>query len=223
MTYCTHYIVGVSVGVMAQPTAIAVIEQESRQETDGGRETTAIRLRHLERMSMASSYPDLASKLRAIIEGLSEKEKARESDLLVDMTGTGKAIIEFFKNEDLDPTRVVITAGHGEQRDDTGIWRIAKVELVGSLQVLFQTDKFKVASGLTLVDELKDELTNFRMKTQAMNGSDIESWREGKFDDLVFAVAIATWQAQKHVPFAKRVMDEFDRKYREQSGTSWMV
>ena len=219
MPYYTHYVVGVSVGVMSQPTAIAVIEQESLQKKSGNSEIQEIRLRHLERMPADANYPDLAKKLRAIEDSLKPKEQASDTDLMVDMTGTGKRIIDFLRDEDLEPTRVVISAGHGEQRDDTGLWRISKVELVGSLQVLFQTNKFKVASGLDLVDALKDELMNFRMKAQPLNAGDFESWREGKSDDLVFAVAIATWQAQRDIPSCIKVIR---RSHRPIDNNSWM-
>ena len=219
MAYYTHYVVGVSVGVMSQPTAIAVIEQESLQKKSENSEIQEIRLRHLERMPSDASYPDLAKKLRAIEDGLEPKEQASDTDLMVDMTGTGKRIIDFLRDEDLEPTRVVISAGHGERRDDTGLWRISKVELVGSLQVLFQTDKFKVSSGLDLVDALQEELMNFRMKAQPLNAGDIESWREGKSDDLVFAVAIATWQAQRDIPSCIKVIR---RSHRPIDNNSWM-
>ena len=170
-------------------------------------------------MPSDASYPDLAKKLRAIEDNLKPKEQASNTDLMVDMTGTGKTIIEFLKDEDLEPTQVVISAGHGEQRDDTGLWCISKVELVGSLQVLFQTDKFKVSSGLDLVDALKEELTNFRIKAQPLNAGDIESRREGKADDLVFAVAIATWEAQRDIPSCIKVI----RRSHQTSGPhSWM-
>lgn len=214
MPYCTHYIAGVSVGAMAQPTAIAIVEQESNQDNEE-RDVTEIRLRHLERMPMDATYPDLAKKLRSILSGLEEKEQGDETDLLVDLTGTGKSIYTFLKEQSLDPIQVYITAGNGETEEEYGLWHVAKVELVGALQVLFQTDKFKVASGLDLVPEFTEELTNFRMKTKAISGADIESWREGKFDDLVFAVALATWRAQKEIPVHKSVTDDWNRKIAE--------
>jgi hypothetical protein len=222
MVYSTHYVIGVSVGVMAQPTAIAIIEQEAHQQYDRASEITELRLRHLERLPVDGTYPDMAKRLREIRDGLAEKEKAPDSDLLVDMTGTGKSIIDFLKKEDLDPTRVVITSGHGEQKDGTGLWRVAKIELVGALQVLFQTEKFVVASGLELVPQLKEELTNFRMKAQAPNSEGIESWREGRFDDLVFATAIATWRAQRDIPMAKSLVDEWTRKINDPSEYAWV-
>ena len=46
MPYYIHYVVGVSVGVMSQPTAIAVIEQESLQKKSDKSEIQEIRLRH---------------------------------------------------------------------------------------------------------------------------------------------------------------------------------
>jgi len=203
MVMCIHYIIGVSVGVMSQPTAIAVIEQESFRERPKPAEITELRLRHLERMPLDAAYPDVAVRLRAIYDGLKNKEQARESHLLVDISGTGSSVIKYFRQVSLSPMQVGITMGHGQTQVEYGNWRVSKIELVGALQGLLHTKKFKIAAGLDLVPTLIEELTNFRPKSPAMNGNDIDAWREGRFDDLVFAVALATWQGEREIASPK--------------------
>ena len=105
----------------------------------------------------------------------------------------------------LKPVRVTITAGSGVDETKTDEWRLAKVELVGSLQVALQTDRLEMASGLELVPKLVKELQEFKMRPPIINASDPESWREGQFDDLVFAVGLANGWAGRKIPSRPRV------------------
>ncbi len=222
MAWSKHYIIGVSVGVMAQPSAVAVVEQETHHK-NWQSETSELRLRHLERLPLSASYPDLTQRLRQIVDGLAGQEQCGEPDLLADITGTGKTVIEFFEKQNLKPIQVVITSGHGESEPTPRKWRIAKVELVGALQVLFQTDTFKIASGLELVSALREELTNFRMTMSAASGENVESWRVGAADDLVFAVALATWRGKRHIPANRREMDLMIAKINDPKNYEWVV
>ncbi len=79
-------------------------------------------------------------------------------------------------------------------------WRLPKIELVGNLQILFQTEKLKTAKALPLVPVLLQELQDFKLKPAPVNLTDTESWREGQHDDLVFAVGLAAWRAVRETP-----------------------
>jgi len=110
---------------------------------------------------------------------------------------------------------VCISAGMGQKEVEPRFWRVSKIELVGQLQVLFQSDGLKIAGGLDLVSALTEDLTNFRMRAAAANGNDTDAWREGSNDDLVFAAALATWRAQTDIPPSKAAMAELDKKLEE--------
>ncbi len=64
---------------------------------------------------------------------------------MVDITGSGRAVIELMNEAGLKPLTVVITNGTGEKELEHDAWRIAKVELVSNLQMLYQTKKLKTA------------------------------------------------------------------------------
>jgi hypothetical protein len=56
----------------------------------------------------------------------------------------------------------------------------------------------KVAGGLKLAPVLVEELLNFKVKINVKTAHDsYEAWREGIHDDLVLAVALACWYAEK--------------------------
>jgi hypothetical protein len=219
---CTHYIVGVSVGSMMQPTSIAILEQETRVRDSWKPYNHALRLRHLERVPMDVRYPQMIDLLAERIDALKDKEQARQTDLVVDVTGTGRSVGKLIKESGLKPIQVTITAGTDEDGDDLSGWRLAKTELVGGLQVSLQSDRLDMASELELVPTLVKELQAFKLRAPVINGSDPESWREGEYDDLVFAVGLANWRAGRNVPRRRDVHVEWRRKVANQN-LSWMA
>ena len=70
-------------------------------------------------------------------------------------------------------------------------------------------------SAQELVPALIDELRDFKMKPPRIDPNDPETWREGQFDDLVFAVALAAWRASRHVPTPKIVRDHWNDRLDE--------
>ena len=216
MHYLKHYICGVSIGIASQPSAIAVIEAESVTaygETVGKVQT--MRLRHLDRLPASAAYPDLAKKLRDIRDGLKKFEEGPASGLVVDVTGTGRSVVRFLRDDSLEPIEVCITAGLAQKEVEPGYWRVSKKELVGQLQVLLQAPgSFVVSDELTLVPEFMEEMRNFRMRASA-GSDDADSWRDCPTDDLVFATAIAAWRAQKDIPPSKAAIEEMTRKLDE--------
>ncbi len=87
------------------------------------------------------------------------------------------------------------------------------------MQVLLQTRRMQIAESLFEADTLVKELVNFQTKpAPAAGGADpIAAWREGKHDDLVFAVAIAAWQAERQIEYWR----EFRPRVFEPQGCRW--
>ena len=214
-----HYIVGVSIGSMMEPTAIAILEQEARVRAGYDAYTHALRLRHLERVPLDMRYPDMVDRVGDLISKLEDQEQSDETDLIVDVTGTGRAVGNLMVESGLNPIRVTITCGVGEDETEWRNWRLAKTELVGGLQVTLQSDRLEVASGIELVPTFVSELQTFKMRAPVINANDPESWREGQFDDLVFAVGLANWRAGKKIPSAARIPEEF---YGHAVSDNWM-
>lgn len=81
--------------------------------------------------------------------------------------------------------------------DERGTMQVPKKDLVGVLQLLLQEKKLKVAKDLEHARTLLDELQHFKIKTAPLKDDAAIEWRERPHDDLVLAVAIAVWQAQR--------------------------
>ena len=89
-----------------------------------------------------------------------------------------------------------ITGGETTSRKGK-IIRVPKRDLVSVLQVVFQTRRLRIARSLPLGPILTDELLNFRAKVTTVGTNTYEAWRESIHDDLVLALAIAAWYAER--------------------------
>ena len=73
-----------------------------------------------------------------------------------------------------------------------------KRDLVSTISVLLQTERLKVAESLQDAALLVQELLNFRVKIDPLTAHDsYGAWREGQHDDLVLAVALASWYGER--------------------------
>ena len=75
----------------------------------------------------------------------------------------GVPVVEMFRSAGLKFVPVWITAGETVSRKGR-IVRVPKRDLVSVLQVLFQTQRLKIAESLALRDAIVHELMNFRAK-----------------------------------------------------------
>ena len=188
----SRFLVGLDLGQARDPTAVVAVEQVW---PGGG--PAEYRVRDLRRW-LGLSYVSVAGRMRAL---LAAPELAGAA-LVVDKTGVGAAVVDQVRAVGLDPVAVFIhggerTVGAGKE------WRVPKRELVGVLQVLFQAGRLKIAAGLELADTLGNELVNFKMTIDPATAHDsYAAWRERDHDDLVLALALACWYAEKARPVA---------------------
>jgi hypothetical protein len=95
---------------------------------------------------------------------------------------------------------VTITSGQMESVDQ-GYYRVPKRDLIVGLQVLLQRGGLQIAAGLPFGQKLVEELLAVEVRVSPAGNEQYAAWRVGTHDDLVFAVALAYWSAQK--TFAK--------------------
>ena len=94
---------------------------------------------------------------------------------------------------------VTITGGQVETMDQ-GFYRVPKRDLIIGLQVLLQRGGLQIAAGLKFGQKLVEELLAVEVRVSQAGNEQYAAWREGTHDDLVFAVALAYWSAQKAFP-----------------------
>lgn len=124
--------------------------------------------------------------------------------MVVDQTGGGRVVIDLLS----DGLRGQVTctiwpdtlgAGPDQTAAEDGIMP-PKKELVGVLQVLLQTRRLHIASALPDAPLLVKELANFKARVSLARNEPAEDWREGRPDDLVFAVGLAAWAGEQVLP-----------------------
>jgi hypothetical protein len=190
---------GLDLGQAADPTALAVLATE---ETEGARAYT---VGYLHRWHLGTRYPAVVQEVGELLARSPQAEPPYDapplasSPLAVDVTGVGKPVLEMFEDAGLDARLwpVLITTGHQETLGEGGVWHVPKKVLVSTLQVLFQTRRLRIAPDLEHAKTLAKELENFRVKVTAAANEVYSAWREGMHDDLVLAVALAAWVAEK--------------------------
>jgi len=185
----SRFIMGVDLGQVQDYTAIAIIERLF-QEKEG----LYYHLRHLERLKLGTSYPDV---VKRVINMLNTEPLSEEGFyLVVDATGVGRPVTDLMMEEGLNGVIPVTITGGSEVTDDKDGYKVPKRDLVTNLQVLFQNKKLQIAEGLPNAKTLLEELMNFKVKISKTGHDSYEAWREGAHDDLVLAVALASWYGE---------------------------
>lgn len=150
-------------------------------------------VRHVERFPLGTSYPKMITMLDDRINALNLAGKYM---CVPDATGVGRPVVDMLRKNGITCTPVSITGGEKEVFDEVfGGWRVPKRILVSTLQVLLQNKQLKFAANMPHVDQIINELANFKVKVTESKNDTYEAWREGDHDDLVLALALAAWYA----------------------------
>jgi hypothetical protein len=199
------YYVGLDLGQSADHTALAVIQKVPVYDAKTGKHSKELHLKHLERYPLKTPYTDIADQVKSLLSGppfttpaLPNGRLARPTtELIVDKTGVGVAVIDLLKERRLNYMAVTITGlGQKVNRHGTREYSVPKQDLVSALEVPFHRGTLKVAKGLEGWPKLREELLNFRRKQNKVTAHiSYEHWRESDHDDLVLAAALACWKA----------------------------
>ncbi|MGD0776462.1 MAG: hypothetical protein ABSC05_26905 [Candidatus Solibacter sp.] len=197
------YFVGVDFGQSRDFTAIAVVE---RAETTGAwdaamfawRKVVSLQLRYLERVARGTPYTEVVER---VVQVTRWPELAGRCRLAVDGTGVGRPVVDLLRRE--RPGCVVMPVnitGGLMQTTEGGYYGVPKRDLILGLQVLLQRGVLRIAAGLEYGADLVKEMAAMQVKISLSGHEQYAVWREGTHDDLVFAVALACWNAQNAYP-----------------------
>lgn len=201
----TWYI-GLDLGQAADYTALCVM-RGTRATPDAKPE---YEVGHLERFPLQTPYPKMVD---AVMELTRRPELADQYELVVDATGVGRPVVDLLKDalgterRRLHP--VTITGGGAVGSGAFGL-TVPKRDLVMALKVLLESERLLFAAGLPDTAVLIRETLAFRVKITAAANDTYGAWREGDHDDLVLAVAMASWYAEKRAklkPATSRQME----------------
>lgn len=187
---------GVDLGQANDFTALAVAERViagGKGVVDAGGPLPAYHVRALERAPLGTPYPTIAKSIAGLF---SRPPLLSTGTLVVDATGVGRPVVDNLRQEGLSPIAVTITGGSqvtGGRRS----YRVPKNDLISGLIVLFQSRRIKIASNLPHAETLMRELEAMRMRITPSGNDQYGAYGEGEHDDLVLALALAVWYAER--------------------------
>jgi hypothetical protein len=189
-----QHIVSLSLGTVAEPSALVVIDPRTEFERPEGEDRIDFEnffaVTWLERFPAGHPIPAVASRVSEL---MADERLAKNCRLLLDISLTGTAPVRVFKRVGLYPKQIDLTNTGSEEQPTGGVRRAALRDVVAAAQVVLQTGRLKVASKLELASTLVTDLQGFDPKPQA-RGLDL---RGGRNADLVHALAVALWWSDR--------------------------
>lgn len=209
-----RFIVGLDVGQLTDPTALAIAERE--MILYHGRLEPRFLIRRLERVPLGTPYPQMVRDVRAILDSLHAPYA-----FVIDATGVGRPIVDLFRElpaamamvryapgqVPMPPASyfpIALTLTHGEVAtkvpDRIDEWHVPKRDVILQLQVATQQERIRVARSLPDAALFVKEVQNFRWKVTKDGNDTYGAWRDGEHDDLLLAVAVACWWGSLYAP-----------------------
>ena len=178
-----RFVLGVDLGQAHDYTALVVLERAENE----------LHVRHVERLPLGMSYPNQVERVAALV---NSPQLALDVLVAVDSTGVGRAVVDLLRAAlvplKMPLTAITITGGATASRTGSR-WTIPKRDLIASAQIALQTRQLKIASAQLLADEL----AAYRVTISNEGHDSYSNGREAANDDLVLALAIATYVATR--------------------------
>jgi hypothetical protein len=138
-------------------------------------------------------YPEIVAR---VCDRINTLEELGNPLLVVEQTEVGRPMFDLSRLARLQtcPVTIATSATSQAKRDPKfGDWTVPKKDLVGALQTLAFSGGLPIARSLKEARTLTQELEHFRTKYTHSANVTYEVWRERDHDDLVLAVALASW------------------------------
>jgi len=190
------FFVGVDLGQVHDPTAIAILERNLHWFTARDPVTWAphkaarYTVRYLERVPLGTPYTEIGTRVQTIVHGLLPVAPVT---VVVDATGVGAPVTDILRDKRLGcPVVPIVITGAEQVTYAPPLWRVPKLELLERTRLMLEQEILKVAAKLPEAGRLQTEMTRMRIR---LSEAGKVVWREGAHDDLVFAVALAAWKS----------------------------
>jgi hypothetical protein len=184
--------IGIDVGQVNDPTAVAAVM------VYGPAQQLVAHVKHLERLPLRTSYPDVVRRVQGVLFNLNnvlfaEGVASSKVSVLVDITGIGRAIYDMLREPQTLPAAVRLVAvtltGGAEGSRQGDDWKVPKQD--------FDSNLIRFSAERRLYLPATEEATQFQRELRAYQGrktspNRIETGaRAGSHDDLIIAVGLA--------------------------------
>jgi hypothetical protein len=181
------YASGIDPGQSVDPTALALVEY------DPGRKIV-YRLVALHRFPLGTPYTQLPDDLASRVD---EQPLRKHTLVAVDATGVGAPVLELFREQlpTVPVYGITITSGTTVTGKHTNP-HVPKHDLIATASVILEQRRLQIAANMTETETLVDELLDYRRTTNE-RGIDSYAAVAGSHDDLVLALSLALWAAER--------------------------
>lgn len=198
-----HYL-GLDLAQTTDYTALGVVERVDTfdvvrrfftpfADTDAVYRASVYLVRWLERLRHGTSYPEVARHITAKLRDPTLSDPV----LVVDRTGIGRPVLDTFHEIGVHPVALTITAGNSVTATGGGVGT-PKRDLIAATRILLDTGRLRIAPALRYAEALRAELKGYQV-TISESGRDSYGAPAGLHDDLVIALSLAAWQAERDV------------------------
>jgi hypothetical protein len=181
------FFIGLDLGQKHDFSALVVVEKRSSS-------LPCYHLRHIERLKLNTPYPAVAERAQML---LARTGHHGRTQLVMDLTGVGAPVFDLLRAAGVRPVGITITGGHSVSGTSEHL-HVPKRMLIGTLAALFGSARLKIAAEIPHAREITEELQNFHVKINRRTRQ--QSYGANgtrKHDDLVLALALATFYAEK--------------------------
>jgi len=197
----SRFYLGLDLGQRRDHSAVALVEKLERVRPWGPPDFEAFLVRHLERMPLGMTYPQVVERVCAMAGMVG---RSGPCELVVDATGVGAPVVDMLRREGpaCDISSVTITGGEKESGGPGyggGHYNVPKRDLIVSVQLALERGELRISGLLRDAGALVEELVDVR-KTFRESGRDrVGAEGAGEHDDLVIALALACWKGRRPV------------------------
>ncbi len=193
------FYIGLDLGQRRDHTAIVIVERNQVRRAYLPPLNEAMVVRHLERVPLGTPYPLVVERLREIV---NNPQLHGICSLTVDGTGVGAPVVEMLHAARLgcEIRAVTITGGEAASRSCASgreVWSVPKQDLIMGVHVLLEQGELKIVRRMNGVGSLVKELTDMRMRRGHTGKAKMGAEGYGEHDDLVIALALACWSANR--------------------------
>jgi hypothetical protein len=198
--------IGVDIGQRRDPTAIAVVEGEDRPGPTQ-RPVWHHVARHLERLPLGTSYPDVAARVSAVVASVTARAGATPA-VYLDATGVGTPVVDVLRQAGIAGRLIPVYFTYGDRRtvNADGAVSLGKAWLVSRLQALLQGGWLHLPQTAEAT-ALHRELLDYEIKVDQDANERYGAFRVGSHDDLVTALGLATQVDRRDIPLQVTVLN----------------
>jgi hypothetical protein len=155
---------------------------------------------HVQRWVIGTEYPAIVADVNRLMAAL-QRVPDVETKLIVDATGVGQPVVDMLKARSLYPIALTITGGTTVTKTDQWTVTVPKRDLVFSSVALLESKRLRWAQAIPEIPIMERELRSFEMKYSKAGNELFEAERR-EHDDLVLALAMATWLTTQGARYA---------------------